>query len=92
MTTNSDKFMQHQVALLNAVFSAVGSNKEGKMTSFDSIEQAALEPPEPKSCHRTDHILDTNNVSSWEDGMITVECQNCDAVARLQAMDVDWEL
>ena len=38
-----------------------------------------------------EHILDTTNVSSWEDGMVTIGCENCDAIARLQAMDTDWE-
>jgi hypothetical protein len=69
------------------------TQKKGKMTrSFDSIERAALEPPEPKSCQPGDHVLDSDNVSNYEDGMLVIECANCDAVARLQATDEDWEL
>jgi len=40
----------------------------------------------------SEHVLDSDNFIVWEDGMVTIGCKNCDATARLQATDEDWEL
>ena len=59
------------------------------MTSFDQINSAYLDPPEPSTCAPNAHTLDwhSKRFSEADTAVVFVGCDDCDAQAYLDITD-----
>jgi len=92
MTSTDERMLKHTNDLLDAVFGAVGITTKEDDMSFDSIHNAALEPPESRPCEPGEHQIDNKEFDVVTTEFIQILCEFCDATAGFKMDSKGWEL